>query len=394
MRDAVVKRISVFAPLGALDHQTGILNAVNCYAAAGYEVDVLTVRNVKFPAPAFAAPNVRVRYMPWTFDSEREPRTLVTLLFSLWVLLVVWRSHPLIFAGGIRGLLAAYAYSLFRNARIVNYQTELYVGSKLDTPAARLFKALERRAAQRSDFSIEHDAERRDLMAADLGVAADSIVIVPNAPVGPAKLHRSTFLHRLLRLDEEMPLLLCAGTLSESFESSTVVRAAQTLPAGWRCVLHSAQPRKPDDPYLAELRALDRADRVTFSIEPVAYSQIDEVMGSARIGIALYSSSIGHNYAAVGLASGKLSHFLKIGVPVIVSPLPGLAKFVRDHGVGEVLEDPQQLGALVERIMEDEDGYRARALRCFDAYLSYEQAFRKVLERTERIRSAGVRAQR
>lgn len=378
-----MRRIAVFAPVGTLDHQTGILNAIRCFSANGYEVEVLTVRNMAYALPSFDSRAVTVRCMPWRFNSEREPRALVTILFALWVLATLRPRPQVIFAGGIRGLLAAYLCSFFWNTRIVNYQTELYVGRKLDTWAARLFKALERRAAQSSGLTIEHDHERRDLLVQDLRVRPERVVVVPNAPIGPARARATTLLHARLGLEPGIRLLLCPGTMGDAFETSNVVRAAQCLPDGWRCVLHSAQPRREHDPYLESLRKLDAGQRVLLSLTPVPYEQIDDLLGSARVGIALYSSSGGANYSSVGLASGKLSHFLKVGVPVIVSPLPGLADFVRRHGVGEVLQHPSQLGELVGRIDADWSGYSARALRCFDEHLSFERAFQPVIDATD-----------
>lgn len=380
-----MKRISVFAPLGTLDHQTSLINAIASFAAAGYQVEVYAVRNRRFAQPTFASPHVHVRYMPWTFDAEREPRTLVTALFTLWILAGVWRSHRLIYAGGIRALITAYAYSLFRRTRYLNYQMELYVGEKLASPFARLYKALERRAARRSYMSVEHSDERAEVLAADLGIPLDRILIVPNAPKGQSRSASSRFMHRRLGLDESTKILLCPGTITEQFLSSTVVRSAHGLPPGWNCVVHSAGWRDENDPYIRELRELAAGAPVTFSLNPVPYSQIDEVLSSARIGIALYTQDEGPNWATTGLSSGKLSHFLKVGVPVIVSPLPGLVEFVRTHGIGEILEDPSQLPDLIDRIDSAWDAYHERALRCFDGHLSYDRNFKKVLEVTDRL---------
>lgn len=385
-----MKRISVFAPMGTLDHQTGILNAARSFAAAGYEVEVLTVRNRRFEEVRFESPRIRVRAMPIHFDSDREPRALVTLLFLAWVLLAFWRSHPLVFAGGIRGLLAAYGYALLRRCAIVNYQTELYVGAKLDTRGKKLFKALERRAARRSVLTIEHDANRRELLVTDLGVDPGRVAIVPNSPCGPAAWRPTDFLHRRFGLEPGTPVLLSPGSLSEFFGSGLVVEAAQHLVPPWRCVVHSAQPRSRDEPYIRQLLALDRTGLTVFSLEPIPYNQLDALLGSASVGMALYSADVGENTSLVGLASGKLSHFLKLGIPVIVSPLPGLADFVRAHGVGEVLESAQQLPELIARIERDAQGYRRRALACFDAHLAYEQAFEAVLAVTDPIAERGA----
>jgi glycosyltransferase involved in cell wall biosynthesis len=377
------RQVAVFAPVGTLDHQTGIMNAIRGFARAGWRVEVFAVRNRAYPEPRFSEPDIRVHFMPFAFNSEREHRTLATLLFTLWMLMRPGPRHRVIFAGGIRGLVAADVYSRFVRTRFINYQTELYVGAKLDARAARVAKAIERAAARRAFLTVEHDEGRKKILCEDLGVKPDQVVIVPNAPFGPARRIESTFLHARLGIASSVPVLLSPGTLTEAFEITKLVRAAQALPESWRCVIHSAQPRSDDDPYIAQLKQANRAGRVVFSLRPIPYERIDDLIGSACIGVALYSSDLGENTSTVGLASGKLSHFLKAGIPVIVSPLPGLADFVLQHGVGEVLEREDQLPVLVARIEADLQSYRERCLRCFDQYLSYERSFERVLRATD-----------
>lgn len=373
------KRIAVFAPMGTLYHQTGILNAVRCFAEAGYEVEIFTIRNRSFPTPSFSSESVAVRYMPWTFDSAREPRVLVTVLFALWMGFSIWRTRPIIFAGGVRGLIAAYVYSLFRRTRVINYQAELYV-DEVTSLGSRVFKRLERAAARRSDLTIEHDERRGKILASDLGVEPERIIIVPNAPCGPARPLRSTFLHDRLGIDRDEKILLCPGSIGKAFDTATAMRLAPMLPAGWRCVVHSAQPRSVNDPVIQQLRLLDPEGLVVFSLDPVSYERIDELLGSATVGLVLYSSEAGTNMSTVGLSSGKLSHFLKLGIPVLVSPLEGLSDFVRLHGVGETIDSIENVAGLLEKISMDAEGYRVRAMRCFDEHLSYAQSFRRVID--------------
>lgn len=375
-----MKRIFVFAPMGTLYHQTGILNAVHCFAEAGYRVEVLTIRNRAMPIPSFASGSVVLHYMPWTFNSYREPRILVTVLFSLWAGLSIWRSRPIIFAGGIRGLFAAYLYSLFRQTRIINYQAELYVDGATGSLTSLLFKYLERVAARRSELTIEHDEERKKILTKDLGLEPERVIVVPNAPRGPATLLRSSLLHDRLSLDKSEKILLCPGSIGDAFDTSTAMRLAPALPRGWRCVVHSAQPRMEKDPDIDKLRRLDPKGLVKFSLDPVPYEEINDLLGSATVGLVLYSSQVGMNISTIGLSSGKLSHFLKLGIPVLVSPLSGLASFVHEYGVGEVLDSPKSVEMLLEKISADMKGYQERALRCFDQNLSYERTFRPVID--------------
>lgn len=379
----MLKEVAVFAPMGTLDTQTGILNAAECFAASGYTVTVFTVRNKLYSEPQFSHENITVKFFPLTYSAQRESRVLVTLAFTLWMILTSFlHRHIAIFAGGVRGLISAYFYSFFRPIPIVNYQTELYIENKLDTKGAALFKAIERRAAQKSLITIEHDEQRSELLCADLHIDRSKVVIVPNAPFGPAVLASSHYLYDSLGIDHRYKLLLNPGSLSEFFDSSRAVQISQRLGAEWLCVIHSAQPRTLDDPYIEKLVSLNQCTKVQFSLDPIPYSEINDLLGSARIGLVLYSSQMGQNTASVGLASGKLSHFLKLGVPVIVSDLPGLADFVRQHQVGEVLTD-DDLPSLVDKIDRNIDDYRKRCVKCFDEHLAYEVSFAKVIELIE-----------
>lgn len=382
-------RISIFAPFGALDHQTGILNAVRAFARADFDVDVYTIRNLHHQEPRIDSARVKIHFMPWKFAREREPRELVTLLFSIWILSSFWRRHRVIFAGGLRGLFAAWIYSWFRRTHIVNYQMELYLLPAGGNAVPGLFKRLERKAAQASLVSIEHSEERKALLAADLCLPPESIVVVPNSPLGPARAHVSSLLHDRLGIARDVRLVVFPGTLSEEFLASGVVRAAAGLPSGWVCVLHSNVQRDAKDPYLLELNALATGAPVRLSLEPVSYGAIDDLMGSARIGLAVYSSDAGLNWSTVGLASGKLSHFLRVGVPVIVSNSPGLAEFVAETGAGEVIADLSGLASAVARIEGAWEEYSHRALQAFDRYLAFERNFDPVVQRCRKWGGTG-----
>jgi hypothetical protein len=291
-----MKKIAVFAPLGTLDTQTGILNATKCFAESGYYVEVFTVRNKAYSEPCFSNDGIKLYYMPFTYESQRESRVITTLMFTFWMILTSFsHSYQYVFAGGVRGLISAYLYSFFRRISIINYQTELYIGNKLDTKAAPIFKFLERRAARSSLVTVEHDEQRCKLLCDDLGVDRNKVLIVPNAPCGSAYQTSSKYLHDILAIPTSYKLLLSPGTISESFESSRIVEISQRLENDWRCVVHSASPISSADPYIQKLIKLNTQSKVLFSLNPIPYSEINELFGSAQIGLVLYSSQLGEN---------------------------------------------------------------------------------------------------
>jgi hypothetical protein len=377
----ITRSVAVVAPIGALDHQPGILNAIHSFADAGYDVDLFVLRNYRYPEARFPQTSVRVRYLPITFSSKRESRWLATLLFSIWLPWVLRPRYSIIFAGGIRALISTWIASFFRPLRIVNLQLELYVGSKLNTRAARLFKWIERKAIRASWLSLIHDEKRAQMLSEDAGIPRNQIEILPNSPRGVGRVNRSGFLHERLRIPKGQKLIVCPGTLGSAFQSEEIVAASQELPSGWTCVIHSAQPRTFDDPYVRRLAHANTAGRVVFSLEPVDYCRVDDVISSAAIGLALYGSSGGPNTTEVGLASGKLCHFLQQGVPVIVSDFPVLREFVKIHRVGLPVKDASDISQAVAAISADYEGYARRAAECFTRELSFEAHFRRVLER-------------
>jgi glycosyltransferase involved in cell wall biosynthesis len=115
----------------------------------------------------------------------------------------------------------------------------------------------------------------------------------------------------------------------------------------------------------------------------VLYEMVIEVLASADIGLALYGSVGGPNTTEVGLASGKLCHFLQVGVPVIVSDFPVLREFVTRHRVGVPLSDLDHLPQAIATIMADYEGYCRRAAETFTRELAFQNHFQGVLDRLD-----------
>jgi glycosyltransferase involved in cell wall biosynthesis len=370
-------RIAVVAPTGLLDLQPSVVNAVRCFLSAGFEVDVFTVRNHRFALPDLGS--ARIVFFPVSFNAQREPRLIIAIAFAAWLPWVLRGYYNAIFAAGVRALLAAWVNVWLRPRRIINLQLELYIGPKLDLWWARLFKLIERKAIRSAWLSLIQDEQRASMLCRDAGIPRSKVHILPNSPIGQGAICTSHFLHRKLDIPQEHPLLLAPGTLGPQFCTEELVTAAQGLQDNWICVIHAAQPMAADDPYLAMLARKNGNARVIFSTSPVQYDQVQELMASARIGIALYGAAGGPNTTHVGLASGKLCQFLKVGVPVIVSDYPVLRQFVLKHRVGLPLSSLEELPKLIEAIESDYSGYRQRCISAFDKYLSFESHFEKVI---------------
>jgi glycosyltransferase involved in cell wall biosynthesis len=377
-------RIAVLAPTGALNIQPAIINAIRCFTAAGYAVDVFSIRNHRYTAPDLGA-GAKVRYLPITFNSLREPRILATLAFTAWLPWAMRGRYDAVFAGGVRALIAVWLTSWVRSRKVINLQLELYVGQKLKSRLAGVFKWIERRAIRSCWLTLIQDESRANMLRADVGIPAEKMVLVPNSPLGPGRIRTSRFLHDRLGLNKETNIVLAPGSIGPLFCSEETVVAAQALPEQWQCVIHSAQPVPDGDPYIARINTRNVRNRVAFSLSPLPYELVDQLLSSARIGLALYGAIGGPNTTEVGLASGKLCQFLKVGVPVIVSDFPVLRDFVLTHKVGLPMAAIEDLPRLVADIEKDYAGYRQRAVQAFDQALSFDRHFKQVIDRLPRF---------
>src|SRR5581483_11920877 len=79
------------------------------------------------------------------------------------------------------------AHSLARGAPLGYYSLELLLSYELTTPADRQLKARERELSHQAAFVVVQDEERGRLLAEDNALAWERLVLVPNAPAGPAR---------------------------------------------------------------------------------------------------------------------------------------------------------------------------------------------------------------
>jgi len=107
--------------------------------------------------------------------------------------------------------------------------------------------------------------------------------------------------------------------------------------------------------------------KVILNSSPVPFSELDDLIRSADIGIAIYNIDLlGFRGDLVGLASGKVSRYLKNGLPIIVQCLSSFVPFVEQYECGVCVNDLSEINGAISRIMSNYQFYSENALRCYD----------------------------
>ncbi len=330
------------------------------------------------------------------FNHRTLMRMHKPLMFGDWY----WRAYRLLrderfdvlHAHDLNTLPVAAALKRRTGALLVYDAHELYPDvSTLSTTERRVWKVLERRLIGRADEvitvcdSIGAELQRR------YPIAPPTILL--NCPPSADRVELSS---RLLRahagLDDAEPLVLYQGGFTPNRGLAQLVRAAGQLERGRLIMM--GWGRLED-----ELRAIVRDEglgsRVVFTA-PVAQDVLLSYTAGADVGVIPYEPVGLNNLYST---PNKLFEYLSVGLPIVGSNLPELAKIVLGCEVGLTFEraEPELIAAALNRVLLDDDlraGMRRNALSVRARYTWETQAgtLLRVYARVEPARPVLTRA--
>lgn len=281
------------------------------------------------------------------------------------------------------GLIAAGMVGQKQNVPFIYYNLELCLSSESKTIVKKVVKKYEKIFSKAAIFTIIQDEERAQLFAKDNEI---SMIDILQVPVGAAdfKFEKKTdWLREKFNLSNHDKIILYAGFISEWAMCKELAEAATSWPKNRILILHSHGYYDPG--YLQKIEKCIKGN-VKISLEPVPYDDLASFLASADIGIALYKD-FGENFTAIGSASGKLAHYLKCGLPVIVNDYPSMRKIIDSYKCGVCINDPREITDAMERIFDEYDIMRCNAYRCYEDNFMFSKQFVKVIERIKGLPS-------
>jgi len=417
-------RVGLVYPRATLDSVPCLVVAAELLAEHGYQVDLFTITQAGQPLPRFDSQRIRLCSLGTTGLADRPPAALRGAVRRLgWLRRAargpLGRSYAALGAGLVHGSRlvrlartraatrqVAYdcligvdpdglelAHALADGAPVAYYSLELLLSYELQTAAERAQKDRERALAQQAPFVVVQDAARGRLLADDDGLPWERLVLVPNAPLGPARRRPTRFWHERFGLPTEARVALHAGSLGDWTGIEAIVESVPGWPAPWVLVIHTRYDAE-SSAYVERLRARSDPRRVHFSLKPVPRQAYDDLVDGADVGLALYvpspdSAFTQRNIQTIGLSSGKLAHVLRAGLPVITNAATSIAPHITAAGCGFAVEDASHVGQALAALAGDQaDRYSRRACAFFDQHLDPRPAFGEVVRRLAGLRVA------
>jgi glycosyltransferase involved in cell wall biosynthesis len=416
-----MSRIAIVYPRANIDTVPSLVGAVEQFADCGYDVDVFTYTQAGQPAPDFGSARVRLRLLGTEGLADHSTARLRGVVKRAGWLPSVARA-PLArgyqalgagLAGGsrlaarARGAVAqrseAYtcvigvdpdgltlAQSVARGAPLGYVSLELLLSQELATASDAQLKAHERELSRQAAFVVVQDADRGRMLAEDNAIPWERVVLVPNAPPGPARRQPTRYWHSRFDLPSGARVVIHSGSLGDWTGIEDIVQSAAEWPQPWVLVIHTRYDAESSS-YVERLRRRADPQRVWFSLKPVRRQEYDALIDGAEVGLAFYvptgaSSLTGSNIQTIGLSSGKLAYYLRAGLPVIVNRAASIAAEVEAGGAGVAVDDGSSIGAALSRVAGDYGALSARACAFFDDRLDFRRAFTEVIRRVDALR--------
>jgi glycosyltransferase involved in cell wall biosynthesis len=186
-------------------------------------------------------------------------------------------------------------------------------------------------------------------------------VVVLNAPLTAGGRRPGVSVRSAAGVDRDVALLVYSGGLKRVRGIDVAIEAMRHLPGvhlAVVCVPHVGAPMVSELWQLAEKDGV--ADRVHF-LDPVPPDEVVEFLATADVGVHPLLAGIPNHEMAL---PNKLFEYVHAGLPIVVTDLKELGRFVRRHGLGETFRsgDPADMAAGVEKVLANPELYRRAAL--------------------------------
>lgn len=374
-----LKRVLIIHTDGNLFNNPTLKCIIDLLLEKGCEIDL---RYPKSDAPMPACYE-GIRFLPfgarlrlWKFRVfDRYCFRPIMFLFVLAEMLIYYKKYDLIIGVDRQGLIEASILNKITNTPYVFISFEIMFE---DETSAR-YKSPEREASKNVAAWIVQDEVRAGQLQREnlLDPAKKILLPLASAGVGEAKVDR---IRDRLGIPKDKKVAIVIGSLDKWAMASQILKCVADWPEEWVLVVHARYGRTRE--LLAgELAAFaDLLDRKIF-ISEAATEMVDDmgsILAGVSVGLAFYKPEYGRYYYGhytgknlehLGLSSGKISTYLRYGVPVIINEVGLYAEEVRQFRFGCVVERPEQIKDCLDEISHEE--YRHNAADYFVKKLDF-----------------------
>jgi len=263
------------------------------------------------------------------------------------------------------GLLAVFLDSKITKDPYIYSVQELFLSADIKGVVGRVIKSMERKANKGALFTVEFDETRAALLAKDNSLVPESMLVVPNTPIGSANGERSLYLREKFNIPDDKKIALYTGGIADYNLTYEHIERIETWPDNVVLVMHCWGGKEE----IRQLKEFAQGFKrgIYFSTDMLPFDEIDVLYSSADIGFALYGrQDLNHKYT--GMSSGKMFNFMMACVPIITNNTHSCKKAVEETGCGVCINDIKEAGNAIQKILGRENEYRRNCQKAFSGF--------------------------
>jgi hypothetical protein len=255
------------------------------------------------------------------------------------------------------GLVVSGLLSFFKSINFSYLSLELILWSDKNR-MLKEYKLLESFFIKKTKNIIIQDDLRLNLLKNEYKLNKDKFILFPNSPMGNAKIKTSKWLHKKLNIPINIKIILYIGSWFDEFYNHWITELASKDIGNCIIVVQSRGK--------INIEQNKYSKKIKFLTTPLVYSDLNKLISSASVGLAFYDGNYSDNIKYVGKSSGKMTHYLYNGVPIICNTLPYWQKSLKKYNSGICVDNTKQLHAAVAKVINNQLQYSHGAVSHFN----------------------------
>ncbi len=207
--------------------------------------------------------------------------------------------------------------------------------------------------------------ERKRIFISDYGLDHKlNSFLLPVTYEGKAVTKRDEFLHEAFFIPRDKKILLHLGGIGEWFSSLKFVDIFSKV-QGWALVFHGEY----DSKYKKKIDEYIRVNKITNVYISNFYGPstdlMDKILASSDAGLAWYNDN-SKNFSTAGESSGKISAYLRYGLPIISKKYPSTKRVIEKNKCGVCISEESQLIFALEKVNDRHTLFRENCHKLYN----------------------------
>jgi len=260
---------------------------------------------------------------------------------------------------------------LFPSSRPIYYSLEIYpIAEKQSTDKLDLLKA----SANKSQFIqklIIQSSEREEIFKHDCRLSAQvPVFYLPVTYKGKASTHKTSHLRNIFDIKADTSVVLFIGGIFPPYRNLEMALAFASVKNA-TLVFHGAFNPYYVEEIETELRKQNIKNVVFTKQFFEDINQTETLVRSADIGLAWYWGETA-NERTTGFSSGKISMYMKCGIPTIACRYPSFVHSIEKTGCGICLPSLEQINDSISLILSNYSDYSQNSSNEFERMYRFE----------------------